>query len=132
MDPVAELLSLCRETNLKRKCSKLHLQRLLGRHVLSEGAAAFLGFLSPVLAACRLAPFWPGYRVIVKSDSQVAAVILNKGSSHCPMIMAWTRDLFWLKEYFSFSLFVEHTPQSINTLADSVSCLDDVRHWPEF
>ena len=28
-DRVAELLSLCKETNLKRKCSKLYLQRLL-------------------------------------------------------------------------------------------------------
>ena len=30
-DRVAELLSLCKETTLKRKCSKLHLQRLLGK-----------------------------------------------------------------------------------------------------
>ena len=30
-DRVAELLSLCKETNLKRKCSKLCLQRLLGK-----------------------------------------------------------------------------------------------------
>ena len=30
-DRVAELLSLCKETNLKCKCSKLNLQRLLGK-----------------------------------------------------------------------------------------------------
>ena len=64
--------------------------------------------------------------------SQVAAAILNKGSSRCPMIMAWIRYLFWLRENFSFNLFVEHIPGSIITLADSVSRLDDVRHWPEF
>ena len=48
-DRVAQLLSLCKETNLKRKCSKLYLQRLLGKlnWVLSEGAASFLGVLSP-------------------------------------------------------------------------------------
>lgn len=46
--------------------------------------------------------------------------------------MAWIRYLFWLKEYFSFSLSIEHIPGSINTLADSVLRLDDVRHWPEF
>ena len=87
-----------------------------------------------VLVACRWAPFWSGYRVVVKSESQVAAAILNKGSSRCPMIMACIRHLFWLKEYFNFSLliFVEHIPGSINTLADSVSGLDDVRHWKEF
>ena len=48
------------------------------------------------------------------------------------MIMAWIRYLVWLKEYFSFSLFVKHIPGSINTLEDSVSSLDNVRHWPEF
>ena len=85
-----------------------------------------------VLAACRWAPFWSGYRVVVKSDSQVASAILNKGSSPCPMIMAWIRHLFWLKEYFNFSLFVEHIPGSINTLAESVLRLHDVRHWKEF
>ena len=85
-----------------------------------------------VLAVWRWAPFWSGYRVVVKSDSQVAAALLNKGSSRCPVIMAWIRSLFWLKEYFSFSLFVEHIPGSINTLADSISRLDDVRHWPAF
>ena len=85
-----------------------------------------------ILAAHRWAPFWSGYRVVVKSDSQVAAAILNKGTSRCPLIMAWIRYLFWLKEYFSFSLSIEHIPGSINTLADSISRLDDVRHWPEF
>ena len=38
--------------------------------------------------------------------------------------MAWIRSLFWLKEYFSFSLFVEHIPGSINTLADSILRLE--------
>ena len=85
-----------------------------------------------VLVACRWAPFWSGYRVVVKSDSQVVAAILNKGSSRYPVIMAGIRYLFWLKECFILSLFVEHIPGSINTLADSVSCLDDVRHWKEF
>ena len=221
---MAELLSFCKETNLKHKCPKLHLQRLLGKlnwaarvvrggsiflrrlvtlansikhphhHVyLNLDAGADLLWLTSllpahncktlfpssipelptpvltdastsgggcvwdtdwmyvnwaldhpalyplkinyketftiVLAACRWAPFWSGYRIIVKSVSQVAAAILNKGSSCCPMIMTWICYLFWLKEYFSFSLFVEHIPGSINTLADIVSHLDDVRHW---
>ena len=47
-----------------------------------------------VLAACRWEPFWSGYRVVVKSDRQEAAAILNKGSSRCPMIMACIRYLF--------------------------------------
>ena len=85
-----------------------------------------------VLAPCRWAPFWSGYRVVVKSASQEATAILNKVSFRCPMIMAWIRHLFWLEEYFNFSFFVKHIPESINTLTDSVSCLDDVRHWKEF
>ncbi|PFX19998.1 hypothetical protein AWC38_SpisGene15571 [Stylophora pistillata] len=50
-----------------------------------------------VLAAHRWAPLWSGYRVVIKFDSQVAAAILNKGSSRCPLIMAWIRSLFWLQ-----------------------------------
>ena len=85
-----------------------------------------------VLAAHCWAPLWSGYRVVIKCNSQVAAAILNKGSSHCPLIIAWTCFLFWLKEYFSFSLFIDHIPGSTNTSADSISRLDDVHHWPEF
>ena len=50
-DHVAELLSLCKEINLKRKCSKLYLQRLLVKlnwaTCVVRGAASFLGILSP-------------------------------------------------------------------------------------
>ena len=85
-----------------------------------------------VLAAHRWAPCWSGYRVVVKSDSQVAAAILNKGSTSCPVIMDWIRSLFWLKEYYNFSLSIKHIPGVANTLADSVSRLDNVHHWPKF
>ena len=46
--------------------------------------------------------------------------------------MDWIRSLFWFKKYYNFSLLVKHIPGSINTLADSVSRLDDVKHWPTF
>jgi len=81
-----------------------------------------------VLAAHRWAPCWSGHRIVVKIDSQVAVAILNKGTTCCPVIMDWIRSLFWLKEYYNFSLFIKHIPGSINTLADSVSRLDDVKH----
>ena len=51
----------------------------------------YKGTLTIVLAASRWAPLWSSYSVVVKSDSQVAAAILNNGSYHCPMIMAWIR-----------------------------------------
>ena len=72
-----------------------------------------------VLAAHRWAPFWSGHRVIIKTDSQVAAAILNKGSTCCPVIMEWIRSLFWLKEYCIFSLLVKHIPGTTNTLPGS-------------
>lgn len=71
-----------------------------------------------VLAAHRWAAFWSGYRVAVKSDSQVAAAILNKGSTCCPVIMDWIR--------------FKHIPGTTNTLADSVSRLDNVHYWSTF
>ena len=72
-----------------------------------------------VLAAHRWAPFWWGHRVIIKTDSQVTAAILNKGSTCCPVIMDWIRSLFWLKEYCNFSLLVKHIPGTTNTLPGS-------------
>ena len=72
-----------------------------------------------VLAAHRWAPFWSGHRVIIKTDSQVAAAILNKGSTCCPVIMDWIRSLFWLKEYCNFSLLVKHIPGTTKTLPGS-------------
>lgn len=73
-----------------------------------------------VLAAHLWAPFWSGYRVVVRSDSQVAAAIFNKGSTSCPVIMDWIRSLFWLKEYYNFSLLVKHIPGATNNLAEIV------------
>ena len=72
-----------------------------------------------VLAAHRWAPFWSGHRVIIKTDSQVAAAVLNKGSTSSPVIMDWIRSLFWLKEYCNFSLLVKHIPGTSNTLPGS-------------
>ena len=72
-----------------------------------------------VLAAHRWAPFWSGHRVIIKTDSQVAAAILNKDSTCFPVIMDWIRSLFWHKEYCNFSLLVKHIPGATNTLPGS-------------
>ena len=143
--PPSYLHTTAKPCSPQQSQSSLHLCLLTPQHLVGSACGVLTGCLltglwttplstlstSVVLATCRWAPLWSGYRVVVKSDSQVAAAILNKGSSHCPMIMAWIRHLFWLKEYFNF-IIVEHIPGSINTLADSVSRFDDVRHWKEF
>ena len=72
-----------------------------------------------VLAAHHWTPFWSGHRVIIKTDSQVAAAILNKGSTCCPVIIDWIRSLFWLKEYCNFSLLVKHILGTTTTLPGS-------------
>lgn len=87
---------------------------------------------SILLAAFRWAPYWTGHRVLIKSDSQVAAAIINKGSTPCAVIMDWVRTLFWLKEYYNFNLVVEHIPGTTNSLADSISRLDEAGHWSAF
>ena len=38
-------------------------------------------------ATKRWAPSWSGQRVVVKSDSEVAAAIVNKGTTSCPIMM---------------------------------------------
>ena len=52
-------------------------------------------------ATKRWAPSWSGQRVVVKSDSEVAAAIVNKGTTPCPIMMDWLRELFWLSEYYA-------------------------------
>ena len=74
-----------------------------------------------VLAAHSWAPFWSGHRVIIKTDSQVAAAILNKGSTCCPVIMDWIRSLFWLKEYCNFSLLVKHIQEQPTPYLDEMT-----------
>ena len=59
-----------------------------------------------VLAPPHWAPLWSGLKVFVKTDSPVAAAILNKGSNGCLVIMGWIHSLFWLKKYYNFSMFI--------------------------
>lgn len=61
-----------------------------------------------VLVPHHWAPLWSGLKLFVKTDSQAAAAILNKGSNFCPVIMSWIHSLFWLKKYENFSLFIRH------------------------
>lgn len=79
-------------------------------------------------AAKRWAPYWSRQRIILKSDSEVAAAIVNKGTTPCPIIMEWLRELFWLSEYYDFHLIVDHIPGSLNVIADSISRLDETCH----
>ena len=79
-------------------------------------------------ATKRWAPFWWGQRVVVKSDSEVAVAIVNKGTTPCPIMMDWLRELFWLSEYYAIHLTVEHIPGSANVIADSISRLDETCH----
>ena len=79
-------------------------------------------------ATKRWAPFWSGQRVVVKSDSEVAAAIVNKGTTPCPIMMDWLWELFWLSEYYAIHLTVEHIPGSANVIADSISRLDEICH----
>ena len=79
-------------------------------------------------AAKRWAPYWSGQRIIITSDSEVAAAIVNKGTTPCPIIMEWLWELFWLSEYYGFHLTVDHIPGSLNVIADSISRLDEKCH----
>ena len=80
-----------------------------------------------VLAAHRWAPFQSGHRVIIKTDSQVDAAILNKESTCCPVIMDWIRSLFWLiKEYcnfsFSSSISQEQPTSYLDQMTSNLTC----------
>lgn len=75
-----------------------------------------------------LGPLWSGHRVSVKSDSEVATTIVNKGSTPCPLIIDWLRELFLILEYQAIHLTVDHSPGSSNVIPDSISRLDEKCH----
>jgi len=79
-------------------------------------------------AAKRWAPYWSGQRILIKSDSEVAVPLVNKGTTPCPIIMDWLRELFWLSEFHGFHMIVDHIPGSHNVIADSISRLDETCH----
>lgn len=79
-------------------------------------------------AVKRWAPSWSGQRVHIKSDSEVAAAIIDKVTTPCLIIMDWIRELFWLLECHAIHLTVDHIPGSSNVIADSISRLDEKCH----
>ena len=54
-------------------------------------------------------------------DNQAVVSIINKGRSHCPLIMPFMRRITWLSVQYNFILTARHVPGHDNVIADSLS-----------
>ena len=88
--------------------------------------------LAIILAAKRWATSWANKHVIVQTDNQAAAHIINKGSTQHPSVMNELRTLFWLSAEYNFRITAEYLPGSENVLADAVSRLHSPQHLQWF
>lgn len=80
-------------------------------------------------AACVWAPAWANQKVYVYTDNQVAACVINKGSSKDKLIMDSLRRIFWLSVHYNFRLKALYYPGERNVIADAVSRLHEPGGW---
>ena len=79
--------------------------------------------LAIVLAAQHRGHLWPNYWVVIYSDNQPAAQIMNKGTTGQTTIMQELRALFWLSAVHNFHITAIYLEGYCNTTADAISRL---------
>ncbi|XP_057307364.1 uncharacterized protein LOC130645393 [Hydractinia symbiolongicarpus] len=84
--------------------------------------------LCVVLSAIRWAPTWQNKTIHVFCDNTAAVAVLNKGTTHHPVMMNYLRQLFWLLATFNFRLKAFHVAGAQNVLADDISRLHSRQH----
>ena len=79
-------------------------------------------------AVQRWAPLWRNRKVLVHTDNQTAAAIINKGSCRDKLTMASLRRIFWLSAVYNFRIYAIYLPGVQNTIADCVSRLHEAKY----
>ena len=77
-----------------------------------------------IFMAERWAPLSSCKHVIIHSDSQVAACIINKGSTKNSLIMGLLHRLFWLSAIYNFRITARYINGAHNVIADAISRMD--------
>lgn len=77
--------------------------------------------LAIVLAAQLWEHLWANYWVVIYSDNQPAAQIINKGTTGHTTITGTLRALFWLSAVHNFYITAIYLEGSCNTTADAIS-----------
>ena len=88
--------------------------------------------LAIILAAKRWCASWTNTHVIIQTDNQAAAHIINNGSTSHPIIMQELRSLFWLSARHNFRITAEYLPGTQNEVADAISRLHDPHYCQWF
>ena len=89
--------------------------------VLSDLHIIHKEVLAVVVAAERWASRWANKHVIIKSDSQAAVGIINKGSTCNGFVMSWLCRLFWLSAIYNFRIVAHYIKGADNIIADAIS-----------
>ena len=76
-------------------------------------------------AATIWGPLWANKTVYIHCDNQAAVQMINRGSSHNPLIMDSLRRIFWLSAIHNFRLRAIYLPGIYNQIADCVSRLHE-------
>ena len=77
----------------------------------APGASSALHEIYPVVVACHLwGQSWRRKRIAVKCDNQAVVSIINKGRSHCPLIMTFMTRITWLSVCHNFILTARAGP----------------------
>lgn len=96
----------------------------------APGASSALYEIYPVAVACYLwGQSWRRKRIAVLCDNQAVVSIINKGRSHCPLIMSFMRRITWLSVTHNFILTARHVPGHDNVIADSLSRFNFQVFW---
>lgn len=79
--------------------------------------------MAVVLAACRWAPLWQGWSVLLHMDNMMTKTWLNKVSTNNPRGMHWLQYLFWFSVTYDFRLEAIHVPGCYYHLPNALSRL---------
>ena len=70
--------------------------------------------LSVVAAVYRWAPSWQGKHVIIHTDNITTRAAINKGRCKDPQLMYHLRNLFWLSQFYNFTISCHHIKGTTN------------------
>jgi hypothetical protein len=85
--------------------------------------------LAAVFAARRWAPIWRNSRVIFFTDNTSAKAFISKGTCNDKTLMPYIRELHEYSVQFDFEILSFHIKGENNSLADSVSRINNKGHF---
>ena len=90
---------------------------------LANLAMPYKEALAIIFAASKWCNSWRNRHIVVHTDNQAAAAMINKGTTRNSVMMSFLRLLFWLSATYNFRITAKYIPGKENTIADCISRL---------